>query len=210
MTSNLERSCSQCNMLKPVLEFSRRTDRGNSLKSECKTCAQARTAKWKQDNKSKVKEQSRRYSAKNAQKIAEKNKRRYQQNKESILESRRQARVGKTNCIKAMFSSAKSRAKKNNLDFNLDLEYLTSIAVDFCPVDGLPFDWDRQLIQDKTLPLSVPSLDRVDSSQGYIKGNVQIIGWKWNSKKSNMNLEDLLLLVEYVRNATKAKNSDHF
>lgn len=210
MTKPLERRCCECNVFKPVSEFSKRTDRKYGLKSNCKACVAAKTAKWKKANQHKVKEQSRRYSEKNAQKIAEKNKRRYQQNKESILKSRRQARVGKANCIKAMFSSAKSRAKKNNLDFNLDLEYLTSIASDSCPVDGLPFDWDRQLIQDKTLPLSVPSLDRVDSSQGYIKGNVQIIGWKWNSKKSNMNLEDLLLLVKYVRNATKAKNSDHF
>jgi hypothetical protein len=109
-----------------------------------------------------------------------------------------------------MLRSAKSRAKENNLEFDIDLQYLQSVATDYCPIDGLPFDWERHLATDKSLPLATPSLDRIDSSKGYVKGNVKIIGWKWNAKKSNMNLDDLLLLVEYVRNATKLKKVDDF
>jgi len=79
-----------------------------------------------------------------------------------------------------------------------------AITGDYCPVDGSPFDWDRQLEIDSTLPLATPSLDRIDSSSGYTKDNVTIVGNKWNRWKSNMNLGELELLIQYVRSVTKS------
>ena len=122
----------------------------------------------------------------------------------------REDRKGKDAYLKLMLKSAKTRAKQKQWDFDLDVEHLESIATDHCPVDGKTFDWDRKMTEDSTLDLAVPSLDRIDSSKGYIKGNVKIIGKNWNSKKSNMSLDDLLLLVDYVRNATEAENPDRF
>jgi len=210
MTKPSTKRCCSCQVFKPLSEFSMRTDRKNALKSTCKACVTAKTAKWKSENQDKVKAYGKRYYKRNIDKIAKKRGERYWQNRDAILERSRLSRIGKENCIKAMFHSAKSRAKSNNLDFDLDLEYLASIATDHCPVDGLPFDWDRKLREDNTLSLAVPSLDRVDSSQGYVKGNVRIINNRWNSKKGNMSLDDLLLLVNYVRSATKPENSGGF
>ena len=115
----------------------------------------------------------------------------------------KESRTGKEGYIRTMLNSAKARAKRKGWDFDLELNALLGIAGDCCPVDGLPFDWDRQLEIDNALPLTVPSLDRIDSSRGYTKDNVMIIGDKWNRWKSNMGLDDLEQLIQYVRSVTK-------
>ena len=101
-----------------------------------------------------------------------------------------------------MLQAAKSRAKKKGWEFNIDLDYLYAIAPEKCPVDGREFDWERKLENDNTLLLSIPSLDRIDSTKGYIKGNIAIIGDQWNRWKNNMNLDDLHKLMQYVRGVT--------
>ena len=127
----------------------------------------------------------------------------YHDNKEWILRNAKQGRTGKYGVLKTMLQAAKSRAKKKGWDFDLDLDYLHAIAPEECPVDGRGFDWDRKLERDSALPLTVPSLDRIDSAKGYIKGNVAIIGDQWNRWKSNMKPSDLRTLMQYVCGATE-------
>lgn len=43
-----------------------------------------------------------------------------------------------------------------------------------------------------------PSIDRIDSTKGYTRDNIQIISWKANSIKRNASLEELILLVNYL------------
>ena len=52
---------------------------------------------------------------------------------------------------------------------------------------------------DKTRSEASLSIDRIDSSKGYIKGNVHIVSWKANRLKSNATLEDLERLVSYLK-----------
>lgn len=176
----------------------------------CKLCQVTYLREWKQNNPDKVRAQRKRHKQLHSDQLKLAKRVHYYANREVILANSKKKRTGKRGYLKTMLRSAKARAKEFNLQFDIDLEYLEFIATDHCPVDGLPFDWDRQLETDKSLSLATPSLDRIDSSQGYVKGNVKIIGWKWNAKKSNMNLDDLLLLVEYVRSATKLKKVDDF
>lgn len=42
------------------------------------------------------------------------------------------------------------------------------------------------------------SLDRRDSSRGYVPGNVEVISWKANSLKSDLSLEQVKRLVQYM------------
>lgn len=46
---------------------------------------------------------------------------------------------------------------------------------------------------------TAPSLDRIDSSKGYISGNVKVISKRANAIKNDATLEELLLIVEYVK-----------
>lgn len=88
-----------------------------------------------------------------------------------------------------MYNRVKARAKKYNLEFNLELSDI--VLPEVCPVFNHPFiygdvDWTY-------------SIDRRDCSKGYVKGNIFIISNKANRIKNNASLEDLELLVKYLR-----------
>lgn len=89
--------------------------------------------------------------------------------------------------VKKMLSRCKSRSKLNNLEFNLTEDDI--IIPNVCPVLHVPFD---------NTPDYTPSVDRIDPSKGYIKGNIQIMSNKANRMKSNATLEELKLFAQWV------------
>lgn len=87
-----------------------------------------------------------------------------------------------------LFYEAKYRAKKKGLEFNLSKEDI--LIPLFCPILNIPLRIDNnKLCKDS------PSLDRIDSSKGYIKGNVYVISWRANRLKSYGSIEDHRLLT---------------
>ncbi len=91
---------------------------------------------------------------------------------------------------KRMFSSAKTRAKANNLTFSLALAHI--IIPSHCPVLGIELVWSDKRTDN------TPSLDRMDNSRGYEPGNVSVISWKANRMKSHYSLEEFKRLVEWL------------
>lgn len=84
---------------------------------------------------------------------------------------------------------ARSRAIQKELEFNLEVSDII-IPIN-CPVLGNKliekhFDWS-------------PSIDRIDNSKGYIKGNIEIISNKANRIKSDGTLEEFEKLVIYLK-----------
>jgi len=70
---------------------------------------------------------------------------------------------------------AKGGAKSKQLDFDLDLEYLKLLWESqrgVCPYLGVEMALAENSCQVKHLP-HMASLDRIDSSQGYVRGNVE-------------------------------------
>ena len=190
--------CYICNEELPLDTFHKDVSRKDGLSNRCRECHVVYMRKYKKGRTQKTKEDRKIYYDANCEKLRQY----YQDNKEWILHNAKQKRTGKNGYLKTMLQAAKYRAKKKGWEFNLDLNYLHAIAPERCPVDGREFDWERRLENDSTLLLTIPSLDRIDSTKGYIKGNIAIIGDQWNRWKSNMNLDDLHKLIEYVRGAT--------
>lgn len=81
-----------------------------------------------------------------------------------------------------MIHSAKARAKKYDRDFNITIDDL--VVPEICPVFGTP--------------MKSPSIDRTDSSKGYVPGNVDVISHRANQIKSDATLEELRQLVAYL------------
>ena len=62
-----------------------------------------------------------------------------------------------------------------------------------CPILDLGLDY----FNTKASPNSV-SFDRIDSTKGYIKDNVQIISWRANNLKSNGTKQEFKLILDYL------------
>lgn len=84
----------------------------------------------------------------------------------------------------AIRDRAKQTAKNRNIEFELTVEDIPEIP-EFCPV----FPWVK--LEHRTgkgrkgnFPNS-PSIDRIDSSKGYVRGNIRIISLRANMLKSS-------------------------
>jgi hypothetical protein len=95
--------------------------------------------------------------------------------------------------ITRLLQEARARAKKKGLEFNLQKEDIVIPAV--CPILGIPLFPNKS----KGACENSPSIDRVNSAAGYIKGNVVVISWRANRIKSNARLDELEKIVEFYR-----------
>ena len=94
--------------------------------------------------------------------------------------------------IPTMLISAKSRAKKKGWIFNLKREDIKMPIL--CPIFGITLKTGL----GKLVPES-PSLDRINSSLGYVSGNVRIISHRANTIKSNATAQELFLVADDLR-----------
>jgi len=78
-----------------------------------------------------------------------------------------------------LYDSAKSRATKKGREFSIELEDI--VIPTTCPVFGTP--------------LTEPSIDRIDSSKGYVKGNIRVISMRANHLKSNATAAEMRLIL---------------
>lgn len=95
----------------------------------------------------------------------------------------------------ALLRSAKQRAKIKGLEFNIDITDIELPSV--CPLLNIPLVYSYKE-QRKTMDNSY-SIDRIDSSKGYVKGNVWVISYKANRIKNDASLEELELLIENLK-----------
>lgn len=98
------------------------------------------------------------------------------------------------NPSEALYRIAKGRAKRRGYEFTIELSDIT--VPDKCPVLGIALYSNRG--KGTRQSDNSPTLDRVDNSKGYIKGNVQVISWKANQLKSNGTLDEFRALVKWL------------
>jgi hypothetical protein len=96
---------------------------------------------------------------------------------------------------KGIFRAARDRARKRGLEFSIDLEDV--IIPDTCPILNIPLI-SRAGHGVQGGKLDSPSLDRIDNSKGYIKGNVQVISHMANSMKFTATPKELKMFAEWI------------
>lgn len=89
------------------------------------------------------------------------------------------------------FYDSKVRAKKIKKDFDITLDYLLEL---YDKQKGLCFYTHRPLKGSINDRMSI-SIDRIDSSKGYIKENIVLCGKIINSMKSDMSLEEFYDII---------------
>jgi hypothetical protein len=100
--------------------------------------------------------------------------------------------------IKNTLSGIKSKAKSNNISFNLTLEHLISIAPDFCPVFNIPLGWCER--NGGVSKHNSPSLDKIIPELGYTIGNVQWLSKRANGMKQDATPTQLKQFAEWIFN----------
>ena len=110
----------------------------------------------------------------------------------SIRQTEKLNRDWKVDAAKLLYKNIKSRCKRIGREFSIDLEDI--IIPEKCPVFG--FDLKRE---DKKTWMFAPSVDRIDSSKGYIKGNITVVSRRANILKRDATVEELELLLNYYK-----------
>lgn len=97
---------------------------------------------------------------------------------------------------KSLWTAAKLRAKKNNIDFNIDI---SDICVPTqCPVLGIELKRSSGKPNDGS-----PTLDRIINNLGYTKGNIRVISSRANRLKADMTHEDCKLILKDFENCQR-------
>lgn len=96
---------------------------------------------------------------------------------------------------RAMWLSAKERAKKSGIPFNIDVSDV--VIPDVCPILFVP------MAKGGSGHPHAPSLDRINNKLGYVKGNVAVISRAANSLKSNLDIDTIHSLLRYMGSWTE-------
>lgn len=83
---------------------------------------------------------------------------------------------------------AKERARRKGREFSISLEDI--VIPEVCPVFNLPFEENTEM---------APSIDRIDSSKGYTKSNIQVISKRANLLKNNATVQELEQVLKFMK-----------
>ena len=98
------------------------------------------------------------------------------------------------------FNKFKSSAELRNLEFKITVEYLWKIFKDQdfkCALTGWPIGWSE------TGAVHTASIDRIDSSLGYIEGNIQLLHKDVNMMKQQYSQEYFIEMCNAVADKVK-------
>jgi len=91
-----------------------------------------------------------------------------------------------------LINMARKRAKEKGLEITIQPKDLDIPRV--CPILLVPMERHTGKVSNNNY-----SLDRLDSTKGYVPGNVRVISWRANYVKNNLSLEEAERLVAYMK-----------
>jgi hypothetical protein len=101
-----------------------------------------------------------------------------------------------------IWRNVRKKAKLRNIPFDItvdDIQWSTR-----CPILGIELDyWTRGVHTHNTV-----SVDRIDSSKGYIPGNVAAISYRANNLKNNATRDELVSILKYMDLMTPQSGSN--
>lgn len=170
--------CSSCKEEKSCSEFYVDRSHKRGYQYRCKTCSRLRVSQYHKDNREVIldKWKSKRDSltAAERQEIAQKQQDWYRKDIRQRLLDR-----------------AKERSKK--LELTCDLEIDDIVIPTKCPLLETPFKYGSRHDKWQTY-----SLDRIDNSKGYVKGNVWVITHMANTMKSQASSKELRIFAKNI------------
>ena len=170
------KTCSKCQTSKPTTEFNKTKTNKDGLSYLCRDCNRDSSKAYRERN-------HKRYYAN--QKAKRKN--------ENVF-------------ISQTFYSLKTRSTKKGLEVNVTTEYLLQLLQEsgyHCKVTGQKMSLESHL--RKKANAFKASLDRIDYTKGYIKGNVQWVCWSVNQMKSDKTEAEFKFWVDTLYKAISSQ-----
>lgn len=98
--------------------------------------------------------------------------------------------------LQMLLNSSKHRASNKGREHTLTVQDIKDLWPEDnkCPVFGFEFEWNSAGFRETS-----PSLDRIDSTKGYTKDNVQVISWKANRIKAHATIKELFTVAQYMK-----------
>lgn len=117
----------------------------------------------------------------------------YRETHRSEIRFRKSADI-RVNVARAIWRRAEYRAKRDGIDFQIAPDDV--VLCESCPVLGIPLFVSK----GKGYAPNSPSLDRIDNTKGYVKGNVRVISARANALKRDASIGEVLAIYEYMLN----------
>jgi hypothetical protein len=135
------------------------------------------------------------YKKANSEKVAAKEQQYRVKHRLSLAEKGRMLR--RIDPAKSLWLAARRRARGRGLDF--DILPADIIIPNKCPILGFQLEIGADREGRKGPNRRSPSLDRLDSSKGYVKGNIQVISYMANVMKQNATPAELRAFAVWVQ-----------
>jgi hypothetical protein len=187
------KKCTKCSEEKEIFEF-------HKGRSRCKECEYWLKKKYRERNAEKIRKRKKEYSIKNKEKIKRKGKIYHRKNKKRI--SLRNRLSKENNPALYLYFTAKSRARRNNIKFEIELNDI----IDILPKDNIcPLLNIEILINKNHSKYNSMNLDRIIPEFGYVRDNIVIISKKANISKNNATIDEYEKIVNNMENIVNNK-----
>lgn len=90
-----------------------------------------------------------------------------------------------------LWKRAKRRAKEQGLQFEISVDDI--VIPDKCPITGILLS-----VSDGLWSNTSPSLDRIDNSKGYVRGNIAVISFLANNFKADYGLAEMEHVASHI------------
>jgi hypothetical protein len=141
-----------------------------------------------QANKEEIKQKARDYYHANKEKTLSNVKKYRDENRQLIQEKGRE--YYRRRLKNRLVNSARARSRTHGYEFDLTEDDF--IIPEYCPLLGI-----KMVVNERgTTKMDSFSLDRIDSSKGYVKGNVWVISMLANSMKSSATYEQFQMMAQ--------------
>ena len=174
----MKKYCKYCQAEKELTEFSPHKKSKLGVSSKCKMCTSLEQRNRYKNNPEYYKKNSISYRKNNPEKYKAIDK------KYKDLNPKRK-----------LLDGCRYRAKKHNIPCNIDMSDI--IIPTYCPILKIKLLFSKNIVQDNS-----PSVDRIIPELGYVKGNIQIISFKANRIKGHATINELELIIKYIKNGS--------
>ncbi|GIV43855.1 MAG: hypothetical protein KatS3mg035_0978 [Bacteroidia bacterium] len=201
-----KRKCWICKIEKDLTSDNFNKDSVDRLgfQKACKTCQRERMAKYRKENKEYFKSKQKEHYKK------EDNPARYQKYKLQYLERRASQSKSVRGKLYDLLEAARGRAKKNNLEIDIDLNFLLDLYTQQegkCKLTNIDFTFKRREDGVHFNPFN-PSIDKINPFGGYTKNNIRLVCTIVNLALNNFGEDSFKIMCEAYINNSKNKKGE--